>query len=83
MFRIIDAGVRNEIFNVAAADNIELKKLEELLGLSSAYAPGAEKKVLSYRTNTAKLEKWVQPPRTADEILKYYYSLKKIDPQRT
>ena len=79
IFKVIKLDIKNEIFNLASENSMEIKDIKKILNIDTEYTPDAEKYVQNYEINIKKVSKFIKPGRSEDAILHYYKSLQNLE----
>ena len=76
IFKILELGIKNEIFNIASKNSISIKKIIELSGQTSEFTPESKDKIEHYEVNTEKISKYVDLTTSEEAIEEYLEYLK-------
>lgn len=75
IFRIIEMDIKNEIFNLAAYNSIEINDMAEITGLGSNFSAEAELYVQNYDINIEKISRYIKLESSEEAIKKYFREL--------
>jgi len=75
IFKIIDHGIINEVFNLAAKNSIRFEDIKNITGYDTEYTEDSTKHIQNYQINVDKIQRLVEMPSTEDSIKKYFMSL--------
>ena len=73
---LLDTGVRNEILNIAAIDQLELGTLAEVFGLPLTLQEGADQTIQVYDINTVRAQRYCNLKTSLDAVSRYAADLK-------
>lgn len=75
LFQIIDRGLRNETFNLAAKNSIRIGDIKKIVSADPKYTPEAANHLQTYQINTQKIQRYVDLPTSEESIEEYAASL--------
>lgn len=75
IFKIIDLGMRNEIFNLASKNSIKIGSIRNIIGYDTDYTDDANRNIQKYKINTEKIQKHVELTTSEEAIKEYFESL--------
>jgi nucleoside-diphosphate-sugar epimerase len=75
IFRINNSNCINEVFNLAAYNSMEIRKIQDITGYDSGYTAGAEKNIQNYDINTNKIAEYTRLQSSEDAVAKYFREL--------
>ena len=76
IFKISELGIKNEIFNLASKNSINISNIGKIVGFDSEYTEDAEQHTQNYQINVEKIQKYIDLTRSEDAIEAYYKLLK-------
>lgn len=72
IFKIFDMGIKNEIFNLASQNSIQLDSLRRLIGYDTKYTNSAKDTLQNYQVNTTKIQQHITLS-SSEEAIKIYF----------
>jgi nucleoside-diphosphate-sugar epimerase len=75
IFKVNSSSCINEVFNLAAYNSMEIKKIQNITGYNSEYITGAENNIQHYNINTDKIARYITLQSSEDAVAKYFHEL--------
>jgi nucleoside-diphosphate-sugar epimerase len=75
IFTIINKGEKNEIFNLASKNSIEIEKIKKIINYESKFSDDASQNIMNYIINTDKIQQFLNLSTSEESIKEYFYKL--------
>jgi len=75
IFKIVELGIKDEIFNLASKNSIQISEIKKITGFDSEYQNEAQNYIQNYQINTEKIQKFIELTTTEQAIKEYFDSL--------
>ncbi len=76
IFKIAELGLKNETYNLAASNSIEISKIVNLVGFNSDFNTDSDQHIQNYKINVEKISRHITLRSCEEAIQKYFNELK-------